>query len=329
MRKHITVLSLDGGGIRGLIGARLLVELERRSGKRISELFDLIAGTSTGGILALGMVKPDDNGKPFYTAEEMMKFYTVDGPKIFPTDIFNRMMGDVRQVFDEKYPAHTIEHLLKQRFGNSTMAQAVSHLIVPAYNTYTAQGRFFKSRRLFEDGSVPMWEVARATSAAPTYFEAFNMLKPDGSREPLIDGGVIANNPTMTAYAEILEHTAAYVGEARVEQPLVVVSIGTGQLVSHLTYDEIKDWGIWEWVRPLVDILVNGAVHTVHYEMQEIMLSRQGAGYYFRLQPLLSESMLAIDDASGANLDALIALTEKYIADNDALINQILERITA
>lgn len=67
MRKHITVLSLDGGGIRGLIGARLLVELERRSGKRISELFDLIAGTSTGGILALGMVKPDDLCRNFGT----------------------------------------------------------------------------------------------------------------------------------------------------------------------------------------------------------------------------------------------------------------------
>lgn len=84
MSKTIKILSIDGGGIRGIIPALILAEIEQRTGKPICQMFDLIAGTSTGGILALGLTRPDDTGQPAYRAEDLVRLYKTEGPVIFP-----------------------------------------------------------------------------------------------------------------------------------------------------------------------------------------------------------------------------------------------------
>ena len=119
------ILSLDGGGIRGLIPALMLSELKQRTGKRTAQLFDLIAGTSTGGILALGLTRPGAEGQPLFTADEMVGLYEKDGGKIFDRGMLHRFKA-LGNLADEKYPSHGIDAVLKARFGETMLSEAVT-----------------------------------------------------------------------------------------------------------------------------------------------------------------------------------------------------------
>src|SRR6476646_6047412 len=108
MSRLIKVLAIDGGGIRGVIPAMLLTEIEKRTGRAIAELFDVIAGTSTGGILALGLTKHNSSGKPAYSAADLVHLYEAEGQKIFPKSSLSK----IHSLFNEKYPAIGIETVL-------------------------------------------------------------------------------------------------------------------------------------------------------------------------------------------------------------------------
>src|SRR5215204_5530160 len=168
------VLSIDGGGIRGLIPAMVLAEIERRTGKRIAEMFDLVAGTSTGGILALGLTKPGQDSKPEYSAKRLIELYETEGGKIFSIPVWHRVHS-VGGLADEKYPSTGIEEVAKKYFGDHRLAEALTEVLVAAYEIEGRIPWFFK-RRYARDPEKKgynfyMREVARATSAAPTYFE--------------------------------------------------------------------------------------------------------------------------------------------------------------
>jgi uncharacterized protein len=222
------VLSIDGGGIRGIIPAMVLAEIEERTGKSIAETFDLIAGTSTGGILALGLAMPGDGGRPKYTASELIELYEDEG-----TSIFSGRAGTIRNLFEERYPSAGVEGVLDRYFGDARLKDALSTVFVTSYEIELRAPFFFRSERAKVDADYdfPMREVARATSAAPTYFEPAKV----EARGPveyyaLVDGGVFANNPAMCAYVEassILKER----GSASTDEPtILVVSLGTGQL---------------------------------------------------------------------------------------------------
>src|SRR5215218_831037 len=190
------VLSIDGGGIRGLIPAIVLTELERRAGRRVWELFDLIAGTSTGGILACALCAPEA-----LPASELVKLYEDEGPDIFSRSLFQRIRS-ADGLLDEKYDDAALDRALERFLGTKRLAEARPDLIVPSYDTALPGPYFFKTSKAKETPQTDDFRlstVARATSAAPTYFE------PVGDREKaLLDGGVFATNPAMCALAEVL-----------------------------------------------------------------------------------------------------------------------------
>src|SRR5215211_3541103 len=126
------LLAIDGGGIRGIIPAMVLSEIEKRTGKPISGLFDLIAGTSTGGILALGLAKPGDDGKPQYTAEKLINLYETEGGRIFSRPIWHRLHA-VGNLAEEKYPSKGIEEVSREYLGNARRAEALTEVLVTAY----------------------------------------------------------------------------------------------------------------------------------------------------------------------------------------------------
>jgi len=113
MSKTIKILSVDGGGIRGIIPATLLAEIEDRTQKPVSELFQLIAGTSTGGLLALALVKPDENGKPEYSADKIVDLYEKEGEQIFSRSVFHRFRS-IGSLIEEKYPVDGIKRVLEK-----------------------------------------------------------------------------------------------------------------------------------------------------------------------------------------------------------------------
>ena len=215
------VLSIDGGGIRGLIPALVLAEIERRTGRPTAELFDLIAGTSTGGILACGLTRPGPDGKPLHSAEELAELYRTEGPKIFDRSLLKKITS-VGGLIDERYDDDALNAALATYLGDARLKDAVTDVFITAYDIKDRFAFFFRSSRARTDDTYDfaMAEAARATAAAPTYFEPVEVTDAAGARTyPLIDGGVYAINPAMCAYAEVVG-TGADIS--------VIAALGTG-----------------------------------------------------------------------------------------------------
>jgi patatin-like phospholipase/acyl hydrolase len=302
----VRVLSIDGGGIRGLIPALVLTEVERRSGRRVWELFDLIAGTSTGGILACALCAPDP-----LPAEQLVGLYEEEGPKIFDRSLYQRIRS-ADGLLDEKYDAAALDSALERFLAKKRLAETKPDLLVPAYNMGEPGPYFFKSRKAREkDEDFTLAEVARATSAAPTYFEAFPL------RDwALVDGGVFANNPAMCAYAEVIRFQPA--------ADVVLLSLGTGQRTRQRSFADVEDWGLIEWAKPILDVVFDGVSDAVHYQLQQALDPQR----YWRLQIELKEANDDLDDATESNLRRLREHAEQLIATSSADIDAAIAALT-
>src|ERR1041385_5183460 len=189
--KSFRVLCIDGGGIRGIIPAVILAEIERQTGRPIHQLFDLIAGTSTGGILALALVKPGKGRRPQYTAEDVIRLYETQGRRIFSRSLLHRVVS-LDGLADKKYQTGPVEKVFQQFFGDDWLSEALTPVMITSYDIQSRDAFFFRSYRA-EDNREKydylMRDVARATSAAPTYFEP-ELIKKRKDAYALIDGGV-------------------------------------------------------------------------------------------------------------------------------------------
>jgi uncharacterized protein len=299
----VRVLAIDGGGIRGLIPALVLAELERRSGRRVFELFDLIAGTSTGGILACALCGP--NPLP---ATEVAAIYEEEGPAIFDRSVWQRIRS-AEGLLDEKYDAGALDRTLERFLADRRLADTVPDLVVPTYDMSEPGPYFFKTRnaREYPADDVPLTVVARATAAAPTYFEPLPV-----AERVLIDGGVFAVNPAMTAFAEVLRfHPSAEV---------VLLSLGTGQRTRSRRFADVDDWGLVEWARPILDVVFDGSSDAVDYQLSHVL----GDERYWRLQVELTRASDDLDDATPENIAELRRHAEELIAarseDLDAVV---------
>jgi patatin-like phospholipase/acyl hydrolase len=296
------VLSIDGGGIRGIIPALVLTEIERRTERRVFELFDLIAGTSTGGILACTLCAPDP-----LPAAELVALYEEEGPRIFDRSIWQRIRS-AEGLLDEKYDGRALDEALERFLADKRLAEARPDLIVPAYDMTEPGPFFFKTRKAREDPAedFPLSVVARATAAAPTYFEP----SPVGERA-LVDGGVFAANPAMSAFAEVLRFQPT----AQVK----LLSLGTGQRTRRRRYADVADWGLVEWARPILDVVFDGQSDAVDYQLRHALAD----GRYWRLQVELELATDDLDDASKGNLQLLRRHADDLIATHSAQLDEI------
>jgi predicted acylesterase/phospholipase RssA len=318
------ILALDGGGIRGIIPAMVLAELERRTRRPIAELFDLIAGTSTGGILALGLVCPGRGGKPHHTAQAMVDLYEKDGPKIFARGPWHRITA-IGNLLEEKYPSLGVDKVLEAHFGEAMLSQALTRVFVTSYDIETREPYFFKSHRATKDPrrDHPMRDAARATSAAPTYFEPAKIPSHDPwGYKALVDGGVYANNPATCAVVEALCEFDATIGD------IVMLSLGTGELTRPIMYDDARKWGAANWVKPVLNVVFDGVSDTVNYQVQSLLTKGGALDQYLRIQPTLTPANDDMDDASPRNLEQLKELGERMIAANDAGLDAMAARLT-
>src|SRR3954451_5563378 len=237
------VLCIDGGGIRGLIPALVLAEIERRTGRPTAELFDLIAGTSTGGILACGLTCPGEDGRPRHTAEELAELYRTEGPRIFDRSLIKRVTS-AEGLLDERYDDAGLNRALAAYLGETRLREALTDILITAYDIEGRFAFFFRSARArtTEEYDFSMAEAARATSAAPTYFEPVQVTDAAGARTySLVDGGVFAVNPAMCAYADVVAAGADI---------SVIAALGTGSHTRAIEFDEARGWGQVGWARP-------------------------------------------------------------------------------
>ncbi len=324
MKKRIRVLSIDGGGIRGIIPAMVLAELEARLETPVSRLFDLIVGTSTGGILALALTRPNEDGQPLYTARELVDLYEREGANIFTRSTWHRIRA-LGSMVEERYTSRGIEEVLERYLGEARLKDALTDVLIPSYEIERRMPFFFRSRRARErpDYDFFMRDVARATSAAPTYFEP-HKIEVEGDPldyYALVDGGVYANNPAMCAFAE-----------ARTVDPeaeILLVSLGTGELTRPIPYDDAKGWGLIQWAQPILGVVFDGVSDTVDYQLEHLLNGRSTRRQrYYRFQTRLDEGNDDMDDASRTNLRALKLLAEDLIQRNKRPIAALCRQLS-
>ena len=306
--KSIKVLSVDGGGIRGIIPAIILAELQKRLARNLYEVFDLIAGTSTGGIIALGIGTRGNNGQP-YSPDELLNLYIQNGPAIFKKHWFTWL----REVFRSKYSLRALEAILAKFFQATEFKTALTPLLISSYDLQAQLPFFFKSHRIATKPNYN-WHVtsiARATSAAPTYFPPLRLTQ--GAEDyALVDGGVFVNNPSMAAYAEA---RSLYPEFAQ----FVVVSVGTGDRQDRIAYAKAKKWGLIGWARQIVPVFMDSASESVDYQLRFM----PGCTYHRLQVPHLQAAENEMDDVTAANLANLQKTAKEYVATHSTDLDTI------
>ena len=288
-KKNIRILSLDGGGCRGLLSAVLLKEIETRTGKPISELFDFFIGSSTVAIMSL-LINKHDNNIPTYTMTDIVEFYTGCSCKtIFKKKFFKMPLNAVR------YPSSQIEGVLKGSLGDSKMKDSLNPVVVTTYDTVSRNSLFLNSEDT-KYNNLGMWECARASSAAPTFFEPFSM-----GDICAVDGGVVANNPALFGYIEAKKLFP--------DSDVTVVSLGTGSSVSSLSKKDMDKFNLLTWASNIFDFTSDAQSDTVSYAMGKL----HDVSDYYRFQVKLNTKDASIDDTSNANLNNLIRIARTAI----------------
>jgi patatin-like phospholipase/acyl hydrolase len=289
---RVRLLAIDGGGIRGLIPALVLAEIERRCGRPAGQLFDLVAGTSTGAIIACALTRPDP-----LPAAEIARIYVEEGPEIFDPSLL-KTITSAGGYLDERYDDAGLVASLERHLGGVDLADAEPDVLLTVYDLEARESLF-----LDRETGMSMVDAAHASSAAPSYFEPVRV-----GDLTLVDGGVFAINPAMCAYA---------LAEEPVE---LLVSLGTGLHTRRLPYETVRDWGRLEWARPILDVVFDATADAIDLQLPALI-----GDAYVRLQTPLYEASDDLDDASPENLAALAREAERLIAGHQEELERICQ----
>jgi hypothetical protein len=234
---------------------------------------------------------------------------------------------------DEKYPSENIEKILLEYLDDVRLSQIEQDLLVTSYNIHSRQPYFFKSwkargEQLRKNESARerdflLRHVARATSAAPTYFEPAYVPNEEGTHFPLVDGGVYANNPVMCALSS-----------ARILYPkatrFLILSLGTGETQREIPYDKARHWGLLEWARPLLYILFDGVSDVADYHMKQMFSARDYFRFQIDISSDLSDQMAPnddMDDATPENIAKLEAAAKTILKDEKDAFNRLIQQL--
>ncbi|MDG2460841.1 MAG: patatin-like phospholipase family protein [Luminiphilus sp.] len=300
------VLAIDGGGIRGIIPALVVAQIERKMRKPASELFDLMVGTSTGGILALGLSRPGIGRPAQFSARRVVKLYEDHGATIFEHSLW-RKLRTAGGILEEAYSHENLEAVLAHYFADATLQDCELPIMVTSYDIHNRKTVFLKSWHS-EHMKVFCRDAARATSAAPTYFEP-KPLDAGSTQHILIDGGIFMNSPSVSAYAEARKLFP--------QDEIKLLSLGTGELTRPIPYHQAKTWGSALWVISLLDCIFDGASKAADYQMR-LFLGED----YQRLQIPLHYASDDMDDASKGNIRNLKQTAGELLANHPDFIDR-------
>ncbi|MCP2025431.1 putative acylesterase/phospholipase RssA [Flavobacterium sp. HSC-32F16] len=352
----IIILTVDGGGIKGIIPSYFLSQIEAALNKSCYEMFDIIGGTSTGGIIATALSSPVNGTQPL-TASQIYEIYTSDGAQIFvPQPSF------VPDYYSNYYAndgnGNGVEPFLQQKYGNHTLNDArqnmenlangrIKHVFTTSY-TINSSGDSIPNPTLGQDygpylfnwldaknaaDNYQVWEAARATSAAPTYFPVAKLggggaPNSDASQRWALDGGVMSNNPAVWAVSE-----AFRTGLASSLNDIILISLGTGSYPSGAGLvtnhqgapdPDYGNWGFTPWLASDLDDLSGtengrGAIVNIITESVQLVSSQQLTGLqsggltYFRLEPSITRAQSKMDNIEQSNVDSLIDTATNYL----------------
>jgi uncharacterized protein len=287
------ILALDGGGVKALFTAHVLARLEDDLGVCIRDSFDLIAGTSAGGIIALALgagLRPAD----------IVQHYQQLAATVFPANRRRwwRLPARLRR---PTYPQQPLRDTLHQVFGDRRLGDSDRRLVIPAWDVQCGQVHLFKTPhhpRLTRDWKLPMVDVALATTAAPTFLAAARV---DGHR--LVDGGTWANNPSVVAIAEAVSLLGVPLNAIR------VLNVGTTDEVTHHPR-KLDNGGLATWAKPAVPLVLAAGSRGAQGVAEHLV----GRDRYSRFDAQVPAGLYALDDADLAGLAGLAAAHSRTLS---------------
>ncbi|KAI3684756.1 hypothetical protein L6452_33982 [Arctium lappa] len=345
----ITILSIDGGGVRGIIPSVILGflenELQKLDGEnaRLADYFDVIAGTSTGGLVTAMLTTPDEENRPVFSAKDVKDFYLEHCPKIFPHD-GNPLAPATKVVKALSGPKHNGEHLhkvIREKLQEKRLHDALTNVVIPTFDIKYLQPTIFSSYQLKKNPSLDakLSDICIGTSAAPTYLpsHSFQIEDPGGKLVRdfnLIDGGVAANNPTLVAISEVTKEITRGSPNFFPIKPteygrFLVLSLGTGSLEFQERYDATKssNWGILGWLTgggstPLVDVFTQASGDMVDYHISTVFQALHSKENYLRIQDdTLSGDLASMDLTTEENLESLVKVGEELMKKSVTRVN--------
>ncbi|WMV27482.1 hypothetical protein MTR67_020867 [Solanum verrucosum] len=337
----ITVLCIDGGGIRGIIPATILSFLESQlqeldgSDARLADYFDVMAGTSTGGLVTAMLTAPDENNRPLYAAKDITPFYLEHCPKIFPQKkwgVFPPIRNIVQTLIGPKYDGKYLHEVVKEKLKDTRLSNTITNVVIPTFDIKKLQPTIFSTyetkRAACYDAKLS--DICISTSAAPTYLPAHYFKVEDGKdnvrEHHLIDGGVAANNPCLIAISEVSKEIFKNNPDFYPIKPMeygrfLVISLGTGAAKYEQKYDSsmAAKWGIVEWLlhkgsNPLIEVFRQSSADMVDYHNYVVFQALRSEDSYLQIQEdELSGTEASVDVATKENLERLVEIGEKLL----------------
>lgn len=331
VKKKFRILSIDGGGIRGLIPAKVLMELEREldtteSGKRLHEHFDLICGTSTGAILAIAIAL----GVP---ASELVEFYKENARVIFPKWYFKVVPSKARAFITSIYSNKALHKKLEEVYTKANggtkplLNDLKTNVCIPAFNGNEGQINVLKTRHhedYMRDYKLPAHEVALSSASAPVYFppHSFSFANEFGSGKNvnMIDGGIFANNPSLIGILEATEKLGHSFSD------ISLLSLGTGK-GKHVIKTGWKPKDIWYWLFPkprLLDIILDSQAQITEQYINFIRRlcdKNDDAFDYLRVQYDMGGATIDLNASSKKDIERLEAIGDELAKNN--IVNMI------
>ncbi|KAG8097458.1 hypothetical protein GUJ93_ZPchr0013g37732 [Zizania palustris] len=345
--QRVTLLAIDGGGIRGLIPGTILAFLEARlqeldgPGARLADYFDCIAGTSTGGLITAMLATPGEDNRPLFAAKDINRFYLDNGPRIFPR---KRCMATaaLAALARPRYNGKYLRSGIRSMLGETRVRDTLTNVVIPTFDVRLLQPIIFST---YDAKSIPLKnallsDICISTSAAPTYLPAHSFETSDDAtgkaREyNLIDGGVAANNPTMVAMTQITKKMMAkdkeelYPVKPANCGKFLVLSIGTGSTSDQGMYTarQCSRWGVIRWLRnkgmaPIIDIFMAASSDLVDIHAAVLFQSLHSDGDYLRIQDnSLHGAAATVDTATPENMRDLVRIGERMLEQRVSRVN--------
>ena len=323
------ILSIDGGGIKGIVPAvvllhleKLLKQLSKNQNSRIHDYFDLFSGASTGAIIIAGLLSPDKNNRPKYSPEEILDLYLENGHIIFNSSFFQEVKS-VSGIVNVKYDPEGLESVFEKYFGKSELKGLLKPSLIPVYDLSRGKNYFFRQQKALTSPRHNFYvkDLLRGATSALSYFPPAQISTVnDREHRCFIDGGVFANNPALSAYAEFRYHNSNLHAK-----DTMMLSLGTGRKTTNLDCEVTANWGAAEWLYQGSYLTSNAVASASDYQLNAVYDNKPN---YLRLDASFDdEQSSSMDNTDKEYLDYLISLGESIVKDKQSEINSFAEQL--
>ncbi|XP_020232573.1 patatin-like protein 1 [Cajanus cajan] len=340
----VTILSIDGGGIRGIIPATVLAFLEAQLQEldgedvRLADYFDVIAGTSTGGLVTAMLTAPNHNQRPLFAAKDIKPFYLDHCPNIFPqhSGLWGSIRKLVRLLGEPKYDGKYLEGVVREKLGETRLHETLTNIVIPTFDIKTLQPIIFSSYQIKRSPCLDarLSDICLGTSAAPTYLPPYHFKNQDQQGNikefNLIDGGVCANNPSFVAMNQVINENSELFSMKPMEYGrFLIISLGTGTPKNEQKLDSemAAKWGVLDWLihcgsTPLIDVFTQSSGDMVDFNIATVTQALHSQNNYLRIQDdTLTGTESSLDIATKENLEKLSQIGERLLKKAVSQIN--------